>query len=47
MPIVLKNRIDCIIGIASLYMGSMIGTMFSTINAFAVVIAFYSAGINF
>ena len=47
MPIFLKNGIDCILGIASLYMGSMIGTMFSTVNAFAVVIASYSAGINF
>ena len=47
MPIFIKNGIDCLLGVASLYMGSMIGTMFSTINAFAVVIASDSAGINF
>ena len=47
MPIFLKNGIDGILGGASLFMGSVIGTMFSTVNAFAVVIASDSAGINF
>ena len=47
MPIFLKHEIDGILGVASLYMGSMIGNMFSTVNPFAVVIASYSAGINF
>ena len=47
MPIFLKNGIDGMLGAASLFMGSCIGTMFSTVNAFAVVIASDSAGINF
>ena len=47
MPIFIKNGIDCLLGVASLYMGTIIGFMFSTINPFAVVIASYSAGINF
>ena len=47
MPIFLKNGLDGALAGASLYFGSIIGTMFSTLNPFAVVIASYSAGINF
>ena len=36
MPIFLKNGLDGILGLSSLYLGSMIGSMFSTVNAFAV-----------
>ncbi len=47
MPIFLKNGLDGILGLSSLYLGSMIGSMFSTVNAFAVGLGSYSAGINF
>ena len=47
MPIFLKSGIDGALAGASLYYGSVIGSMFSTINPFAVVIGSYSAGINF
>jgi len=47
MPIFLKNGIDGILGFASLYLGIFIGNMFSTVNAFSVVVASYSCGINF
>ena len=35
------------IGIALIYIGSMIGNMFSTINAYTVVLDSYSIGIPF
>ena len=47
MPIFLKNGVDGMLGTMSMMAGSLIGTMFSTVNAFAVVIASYSAGITF
>lgn len=47
MPIFLKSGFDGMLGAAPLYMASMMGIMFSTVNAFAVVLASYSAGINF
>ena len=47
MPIFLKSGLDGALAGASLYFGSVIGTMFSTVNPFAVVIGSYSAGINF
>ena len=47
MPVFLKSGMDGMIGLASLYFGSIIGNMFSTVNAFTVVIGSYSAGINF
>ena len=47
MPIFLKNGIDGILGFASLFIGIYTGNMFSTVNAFSVVVASYSAGINF
>ena len=47
MPIFLKNGLDGMLSAMPMYSGSSMGTMFSTVNAFAVVIASYSAGINF
>lgn len=47
MPIFLKSGFDGILGMGPLFIGSMIGCMFSTVNAFSVVIASYSAGISF
>ena len=47
MPIFLKSGLDGMISFAPLYMGSMMGNMFSTVNAFTVVLGSYSAGINF
>ena len=47
MPVFLKSGMDGMIGLASLYFGSIIGNMFSTVNAFTVVLGSYSAGINF
>ncbi len=47
MPIFIASGYDAIICIASIYMGSSIGTMFSTTNPFSVVIASNAAGISF
>lgn len=47
MPIFLISGFDAITCIAAIYMGSSIGTMFSTTNPFSVVIASNAAGINF
>ena len=47
MPIFLKNGLDGMLSVMSMYSGSSMGTMFSTVNAFSVVIASYSAGITF
>ena len=47
MPIFLKSGLDGALAGASLYFGSIVGVMFSTVNTFAVVIASSSAGINF
>ncbi len=47
MPIFLASGYDAMVTIAAIYMGSTIGTMFSTTNAFSVVIASYAAGISF
>ncbi len=47
MPIFLAAGYDAMVTIAAIYMGSTIGTMFSTTNAFSVVIASYAAGISF
>ena len=47
MPIFLKSGLDGALAGSSLYFGSIIGTMFSTVNAFAVVLGSNSAGINF
>ena len=47
MPIFLISGFDAITCIAAIYMGSSIGTMFSTTNPFSVVIASNAAGISF
>lgn len=47
MPIFLASGYDAIVTIAAIYMGSSIGTMFSTTNAFSVVVASNAAGISF
>lgn len=47
IPVYLAAGYDAIVCIAAIYMGSSIGTMFSTTNPFSVVIASNAAGINF
>lgn len=47
IPIFLATGYDAIVCIAAIYMGSSIGTMFSTVNPFATVIASNAAGITF
>lgn len=47
MPIFLVSGFDAMTCIAAIYMGSTIGTMFSTTNPFSVVIASRAAGISF
>jgi len=47
MPIFLVSGFDALTCIAAIYMGSSIGTMFSTVNPFSVVIASNAAGISF
>ena len=47
IPIFLKSGLDGVLAINSIYLGTCIGNMFSTVNAFSVVIASYSAGISF
>ncbi|MDO5716062.1 MAG: YfcC family protein [Tissierellia bacterium] len=47
MPIFIASGYDAMVAIAAIYMGSSIGTMFSTVNPFSVVIASNAAGISF
>ncbi|PIE83927.1 MAG: hypothetical protein CSA07_04500 [Bacteroidia bacterium] len=47
MPIFLVSGFDALVCIAAIYMGSTIGTMFSTTSPFSVVIASEAAGISF
>lgn len=47
IPVFLYAGFDAMVGIAAIYLGSSIGTTFSTVNPFATVIASNSAGINF
>ena len=47
MPVFLKNGVDGMLGTAPLFLGSIVGNMLSTVNAFTVVIGSYSAGISF
>lgn len=47
MPIFLASGYDAIVAIAAIYLGSSVGTMFSTVNPFSVVIASDAAGISF
>ncbi|MGY0407033.1 MAG: YfcC family protein [Polaribacter sp.] len=46
IPIFLAAKYDAIVALASIYIGSSIGTMASTINPFSTIIASNSAGIN-
>jgi Predicted membrane protein len=47
IPIFLSAGYDAMVGIAAIYAGSSIGCMFSTVNAFSVVIASNAAGVSF
>ena len=47
MPVFLKSGLDGILSMSPLFLGSITGNMFSTVNAFTVVLGSYSAGINF
>ncbi len=47
VPLFLVAGFDVITAIAAIYLGSAIGTMYSTVNAFSVVIASQAAGISF
>ena len=46
IPIFLAAGYDAIVPLASIYIGSSVGTMFSTVNPFSVIIASDAAGIN-
>jgi len=46
VPVFLAAKYDAIVALASIYIGSSIGTMISTINPFSTIIASNSAGIN-
>ncbi|MEG2353569.1 MAG: YfcC family protein [Clostridium sp.] len=47
VPIFLAAKYDVLVCIAAIYMGTSVGTMFSTVNPFSAVIASNAAGINF
>lgn len=46
IPVFLAAKYDAIVGVASIFLGSAIGTMCSTINPFSTIIASDAAGIN-
>lgn len=46
IPIFIAAGYDALVGIASIYLGSSIGTMASTVNPFSTIIASDTAGIN-
>ncbi|MEI6865838.1 YfcC family protein [Flavicella sp.] len=46
IPIFLAAKYDAIVALASVYIGSSVGTMFSTTNPFSTIIASDAAGIN-
>lgn len=46
IPVFLAARYDAIVALASVFIGSAIGTMCSTVNPFSVIIASDAAGIN-
>jgi len=46
IPVFLAARYDAIVALASIYIGSSIGTMCSTVNPFSTIIASDAAGIN-
>lgn len=47
LPIFIASGYDAMVAIATIYMASSLGTMFSTVNPFATIIASTAAGINF
>ena len=47
LPVFIATGYDAMVVIATLYLGSSVGTMFSTVNPFSVVIASNAAGISF
>lgn len=47
IPVFLAAGFDAMVCIAAIYVGSSVGSMFSTVNPFATVIASASAGVNF
>ena len=47
MPAYIRCGIDGALATASIYFGSIVGNMFSTINPFGTVIGSYLAGVNF
>ena len=47
MPIFLLSGFDAITCVAAIYIGAALGSMFSTVNPFSVVIASNAAGISF
>lgn len=47
LPIFIASGYDAIVTIAAIYMGSSIGTMFSTTNPFSIITASNAAGISF
>lgn len=46
MPVFVASGYDALVCIAAIYMGSSIGTMFSTVNPFSIVTASDAAGIS-
>lgn len=46
IPVFLRARYDAMVALASVYLGSSIGTMISTVNPFSTIIASNVAGIN-
>lgn len=46
IPVFLAAKYDAMVGLASIYIGSSIGSMFSTVNPFSPIIASNAAGIN-
>jgi len=46
IPVFLAAKYDAIVALASIYIGSSIGTMCSTVNPFSTIIASDAAGIN-
>ncbi|AWZ47786.1 hypothetical protein C3495_02515 [Clostridiaceae bacterium 14S0207] len=47
VPVFVAAGYDAMVAIASIYVGSSIGTMFSTVNAFSSVVASNAAGLSF
>lgn len=47
VPVFLAAKYDALVCVTSIYMGSTIGCMFSSVNAFSVVIASNAAGVDF